>query len=385
LAKTRITESVIRKLPIPEKGQVDYFDQLNPHLCVRVGHGGAKTFFAFLRVDGKQTRTKLGRWPGMSLQQARVALRALRDRLLSDDPAGGQRKVLFSELAGLYLTEHARRFKKRWKEDERILGKDLLPLFGNVFIHKISSDDVRVCFSRILERDAPIAANRTRALLRKIFEFAIERDLLSVNPCARVRAPAKEKSRDRVLSENEIGLLWAALPLRSRWFQDYLKTLLLTGQRKSEVLEMRWSEVDLSSSVWTIPSERAKNDGLHRVPLTSPVLTILKERRLLGKGNDFVFGPEGEDRPRSDIRRQFEHLVKAVGAHFTPHDIRRTVATQLGSLRVDRTVIGKILNHSDSSVTRVYDRFSYDDEKREALGRWAEKLEKIAASTQRAA
>jgi integrase len=138
-----------------------------------------------------------------------------------------------------------------------------------------------------------------------------------------------------VLSENEIGLLWAALPLRSRWFQDYLKTLLLTGQRKSEVLEMRWSEVDLSSGVWTIPSERAKNDGLHRVPLTSPVLTILKERRLLGKGNDFVFGPEGEDRPRSDIRRQFEHLVKAVGAHFTPHDIRRTVATQLGSLRVD--------------------------------------------------
>lgn len=381
----RLTEAVIRKLQCPDKGQTDYFEEGNFNLCLRVGHGGAKTFYLVQRIDGRQRRLKLGRYPQMSLAEARVALREARDRLLAGEGPNAQRQIAFSHLSERYLHEHARRFKRSWKEDARMIKADLLPSFKGVSVHEISPNNVRSCLERIMDRGSPIAANRTLALLRKMFEFALERDLVRENPCARVRAPAKEKPKDRVLSETEIYKLWEALAVRPPWFQGYIKALLFTGQRPEEVLQMGWSEIDMPSRYWMIRSGRVKSKNLHRVPLTQPVLSILKERRLVVGGNEFVFGFESKEGPRMCTYRQMDHLIDAVGEHFTRHDLRRTVATQLASLRVDRTVIGKILNHSDSSVTRVYDRFSYDTEKREALDLWVEKLGKIVLGSEIAA
>jgi integrase len=211
----------------------------------------------------------------------------------------------------------------------------------------------------------PIAANRLLAQLRKIFNWALDEELITSSPVTRLTPPAPERERDRVLSADEVVLLWSQFDGLSYPFGPLFQLLLTTGQRRGEVARMRWSEVD--GDVWHIPNDRAKSGQGHAVPLTPLALSILES---IPRNGAYVFSTG--TRPVSGFSKG-KARVKGVD-DWRLHDLRRTMATHMRRMGVDRITVSKILNHAEAGVTRIYDRYSCDDEQCQAMELWSNKL-----------
>lgn len=219
-------------------------------------------------------------------------------------------------------------------------------------------------------------ANRVKALISKIYNFGIGRGLVEHNPCLLVPMPARERQRERVLTEEEIRRLWRALDDEHPVMAVTFKMRLLTAQRGVEVLKMRWQHIN--GSWWTIPADVAKNGLTHRVPLAPQVLTLLDELRPLTGKSAWVFAsPRKTGRHIASVQSAAERLAKRSEVAFVPHDLRRTAASFMTSMGISRLVVSKLLKHAESGVTSLYDRHSYDPEKSEALARWADRLDVI--------
>ena len=156
-----------------------------------------------------------------------------------------------------------------------MLKSEVLASWRHMPVGELRRRDVRELVEAIAERGAPILANRVLALVRKMLNFAVEREWLDANPASGVRRPAPEHRRDRVLTNEEIRTLWTQLDNEAPATAAAFRLRLITAQRGGEVRNMRWADVDLQSSIWTIPGEHAKNGLPHRVPLTAPALTVL--------------------------------------------------------------------------------------------------------------
>ena len=223
------------------------------------------------RHGNVKRRLTLGTYPALSLADAREkageALHAVQYE--SADPAARKRLAhtaeTFAELAAQYLERHAKRTKRSWRKDLQILEKDLLPRFGRRRAIDITRRDIIAVLDDIVVRGAPIQANRTLEIVRKLFNWAIGRDILQVNPCHRLPKPSSENQSDRVLNEAEIRAVWKAMEAEAPLTAAMFKLRLVTAQRGAEVLAMRWDEI--SDGWWTIPAEVAKNGRAHRVPL----------------------------------------------------------------------------------------------------------------------
>jgi integrase len=227
----------------------------------------------------------------------------------------------------------------------------------------------------IVVRGAPIQANRTLEIVRKLFNWAVARDILGTTPCYRVPKPSGENRSDRVLTEEEIRAVWGALAGEVPLTAATYKLRLMTAQRGAEVLGMRWDQI--SGGWWTIPAEVAKNGLAHRVPLSAPVLALLDEIRPLGEGSEWAFPGTGGSGHRVAIHKANTRIRRRSGISFVPHDLRRTAASHMTGTGISRLVVSKLLNHVESGVTSVYDRHSYDAEKRAALDAWGRRLEEI--------
>ena len=196
--------------------------------------------------------------------------------------------------------------------------------------------------------------------LKMIFNWATDRDLIPTNPCERIRPPAKTVERDRVLSDREISAVWQASFELSSPFGEMYRMLMLTGQRRTEVSTMRWSEVD--EGLWTIPREKVKKDRPHTVPLSATsqaLLSSLAERPRFGN-DGFIFSTTGGATASSNFWKIKLAIDKLSGTSgWTIHDIRRTVRSKLAELGVPREVARKVLNHEDGKVDRIYNRHEY--------------------------
>ena len=362
---------------------------------------GKKSFIYIYHFGGRKRRMTLGKYPQCSLAEAKVLHREALTILKSGkDPADEKRKEKIavrdsSTVEGLieeYLEKWAKPNKRSWKADERCLYKDVKPYWGRLKASDISRRDVVLLLDRIKDRGAPIAANRTLACIRRMFSFGIERDIINANPCAAVKAVAKENRCDRVLSEEEIKILWHAWnqntnqdnPLHvihmSAETKLVLKLQLASAQRKGEIISAEWSELNLNTGWWTIPALKAKNNQTHRVPLSSLAIELLGEIKQLSGDSRFLFPAKLKDTHITGS--SIDHAVRRCNFNgvkpWTPHDCRRTTASYITSMGISRLVVSKILNHSESSsVTAVYDRHSYDNEKQHALERWAKELKRI--------
>jgi integrase len=206
-----------------------------------------------------------------------------------------------------------------------------------------------------------------------------------IHPCTRIKK-LPEKGRDRVLTDDEIKSLWAALDLENKKIDIYkptklaLKLILLTGQRPGEVCGMQWAEVD--ETVWTIPPERRKTADENRVPILPMAKAVIEQAKVFSVDCDHVF--RSSYKPEKPMTRHA--LTRAVSRHwsemkieekFTPHDLRRTLRTRLAELKIDDIVAEKILGHKLQGILGIYNRYGYDDEKREALKLWEAKLTAI--------
>jgi integrase len=224
----------------------------------------------------------------------------------------------------------------------------------------------------------PVIANRTLAAVRAMFNWALRRGIVAATPAAMVEAPGEETARARVLDDGEIVAIWAAANTLGYPFGPFFQLTLVLGQRREEIARMRWDQLDITTATWTLPN--SKSGRAHAVPLARIAIDILTS--LPRKASRYVFTTSG-DTPISGFSKAKHRLDQAIaraGHTMEPwriHDMRRSCATTMGRLGVSRFIIGKVLNHADHSVTGIYDRFAYLQEKRHALESWASFLESL--------
>ena len=392
-----LTARTVATLPAPsDKPRIEYFDAEVPGLSLRITSDGVKTWTLLYRHHGRKRRLTLGRFPDLGLAKARLRATSERGRVADGaDPATEKHddRATYGDTVGaLYeLYKKATEKKRSWPEQRRIFENEVLPAWRHRRVQDISRRDIRLLVDRKAET-APIMANRMLARISRLFSFAVERDWIEANPALRIVKPADEKSRDRVLSRDEVCELWAALhqtkvkdangrtvPRLSETLNDAFIVMLLTAQRCGEVCRMQWREVDLATGWWTIPGDVSKNHDPHRVPLTAPVLAVLQRRRF-GADDHYVFSNHRHTCVSARAKKAASTLSTGLSFEFRAHDLRRTAASFMGEAGVERFHIAHVLNHrsvTHNTVTAIYDRYRYDKEKRAAVETWVNALENL--------
>jgi integrase len=345
---------------------------------------GAMSWVAMYRHKGRLRRLTLGTYPALPLADARrQAMAALRSAAMGHDPAGEKQRdrkaETFGQIAENYIELYAKANKRSWKEDRRALDRDLLPRFKHRKAASITRRELRTLLREIVNRGAPVLANRTLEIMRRIYNWALEEETegLDANPFAGMQPIGEETRRDRVLNDEEISKVWNAVAREKPSVTARYRLALLLGQRPGEHRRMRWQDLDLETAWWTLPGEFTKNQRTHRIPLTQPALAILREIKSGSANRTWVFPSATVGGPVRSNTKQTERIRKAAGVHFTPHDLRRTVGTNITGLGFSRFVMHRILNHTESGVGIVYDLYEYDREKRQALEAWAARVQEI--------
>ena len=374
-----------RSIPKLKPGTTAYYvpDGLIDGLQLRVASDGTKSWSLRYRIHGRQRRYTLGPYPALSLAAARKdgndAIKAVSRGI---DPAEVKQEKreadTVADFAETYITDYAKPKKKSWKADESRLNNDVLPVWRHKLMQDITRRDVRELLASIAARPAPISANRVRALLSKMFNVALRLDVVEANPVTATDRPGDEQRRDRVLTPDEIRQFWTACDALPAEMAAAWKLRLLTVQRATEVHDLTWSELDLAAGWWTIPAQRSKNGLSHRVPLSPPALAILTDLRAKA---DAHLKTQKRPTPSPYVLRQARGARQQAEAaatfkidNFRGHDLRRTAASLMTGSGTSRLVVSKVLNHAEPGVTEIYDRHSYDAEKKIALDAWARTL-----------
>jgi integrase len=255
-------------------------------------------------------------------------------------------------------------------------------------ITSIKRRDVIALLDKMMKRERKHPTIHLFIALRKLFTWAAERNIIEMSPGTHVKSPIQAQKRERLLLDEEIRAVWQACDKEGAPFGTLIQFLLVTGQRESEASEMRWQEVDFKENVWRLPRERVKANRSHEVPLSSLAVQLLQSLPRFeadnGKeGEHFSFTTTGGRRPFSGFSKCKERLDKKSGvSDWRIHDLRRTCGTNLAKIGVPVSTISQVLNHAQGGVTSIYNRHSYLPEKREALEKWAVRLQEIISEKQ---
>jgi integrase len=386
-AKALTTMAVKRIMP-PLTGRKETYDAKVPGLFLRVTKTGNKSWGLDFRVNGKRERLMLGSYPVVELDEARTAgLDALRAVKNGRNPAAEKRAAKEAQpsadtvraVTKLYVERYAKRNNRSWRETERIFKMYVVPVWKDRPLADIRRPDVVSLLDGVEDNNGPVMSDAVLAQVRKLFNWALDRGIIDATPIARVqrRTKPKERMRKRWLPDAEIKAVWFAANNLGYPFGPFVKMLLLTGQRRSEVAGMRWDEI--SNDVWTIPATKTKNKEDHEVPLSPAAVQLLKDTPNTG---DYVFmsGRSKAGNPISGFSKAKAYLDKHIednGLQMEQwgfHDLRRTVRTHMSRLNVASEIAERVLNHTPQGIEAVYDRHGYLDEKRKALEAWSDYL-----------
>lgn len=420
------TDVMIKKLK-PEVKK--YLRSEGNGFSIRVLPSGFKTWVYVYAINDKRREMNLGSYPDVTLETARDSFAAAKKKVKNGiDPmeekqeaADLRRKApIVSDLITDYIEKHAKPTKRSWYEDERILNKDALVVWGKRKVCDIKKRDVVLLLESIIERGSPGSANNNFKIIRKMFRFAVQRDIIEHSPCDGVVMPAPLNRGDRVLSETEIMKLWCSLDTCHASIEVIraLKLILVTGQRPGEVIGMHRNEID--DSWWTVPAERSKNKKAHRVYLTNTALELIGSLKVTNpktgeqKDKGYIFPSHKKPKENDPIKKESPmgrlSISQAVSrnlavpvlkngkpvfdnngnpltenklgvADFTPHDLRRTAATFMSQLGFMDEIIDAVLNHTKQGIIRTYNLNRYDKEKQQALEAWEQKLISIVTKS----
>tara|TARA_R110002020_G_scaffold36894_37_gene111046 strand:- start:5112 stop:6416 length:1305 start_codon:yes stop_codon:yes gene_type:complete len=389
-----------------------------PGLYLVIQPSGRKSWAVRYRraSDGKPRKFTLAGSPSLAIAH-KLAREALDTIAEGGDPAAekvarrrstpeDEKRDGFGDVAVDFINRYARRKNRSWAGTAWLLGLKpdpenegeliirpggLVEKWSNRRIQDITRRDILELLDGIVDQGNGTQANRTLSALRKMFNWCLERDIVTASPCAAVKPPAPEVSRDRVLNDDELRWLWRACEAYGFPFGPLVKLLLLTGQRRQEVGAMVSGEVDRDARLWTIPAARAKNGIAHDVPLSAQAIEVLDALPKIAGDAGYLFTTNGraavsgwskaKERIDAEMLRAAREEALERGDDpegvdlpaWTFHDLRRTTASGMARLGINLPVIEKVLNHVSGSfggIVGVYQRHSFADEKRRALDAW---------------
>lgn len=391
----KLTARNVATLPPREGQRTDYRDEVLPGFFLRVSATGHRSFgLVYTNSEGCLKRFTIGPCPPLGLADARDIAR---DRL-AEITKGADPQRAKVEARRRFGTDTLAALAARFLEDgkswlrpatfsgwERYLRVEILPALGPLPPEKISRAHVRSLIEAIARRGSPISANRTFEVIRRVYSWAMEKDLLPLSPCTGLKVTVEEKPRDRVYTNDELRAILSAVP--GTEVEDLVPLLLATASRSEETRSARWSEMDIEEDLWTIPRSKTKRGEPHPVPLSFAALAILRriQEKQSAKPSPWVFpAPTREgfmDKPN-------KHVIlvrKRSGvADFRLHDLRRTVRTRIAQLGVAPHVAERVLGHVPAGMERTYNVHDFVPEMSAALNLWAEELRRIVTGEKRA-
>ena len=379
--EVNFTDAWLRKLKPPVERE-DFRDRGTRGLQLRSSPSGVKTFSFVFRLGSKMGRATLGKYPDVDLKFARTKADEFR-KLVSQgiDPRSEKRakrrlqEMTVELMVHEFIQTYAKPKNSSWKQAESNLRLYLSNFYGTQPISEVTRADIHQILDDLIARDKQTAANRALAHIRKFFGWLVERGYLNHSPADHIKPRHKESERDRVLSDAEIKAIWNAAEAMSGPYSAWLKLLLLCGQRRVETASMRRSQIIDGS--WHLSATDTKNKQPHIIPLPNQAQRLV-DQLIEKEGNFLIKSGRNGDRPVNGFSKAKLQMDRLSGVqNWKFHDLRRTVATNLTKLGIDRLILQKIINHAERGVTQIYDRYSYMDEKREALQKWADRLDEI--------
>lgn len=383
MAKT-LTDSVVASLK-PQRGQSGWrelADGATRGLCIRISPRGEKVWAIRHVVGGKRSRHTIGAYPTVSLADARKRaseyLSGTRDGMSPEevDARAQALTITVKQAHAAYLEAVA--VSTRALKDT-MFRTHIEPAIGTRMIRTIRRADVVEVVSQVARKGFPVQANRVFSELMALLRGCEQKSYLDGVPSIRKKdlrnfGAAKEQPRRRALSDTEIAEVWQASANLGATSRDFLRLLLLTGQRRDEVRLMTWAEIDMEAALWVIPATRYKTGIEHAVPLPSAAMDILRTRWHDGATGTVLPGRR-EDQPFNGALSAIRRLRKAMANRqpFTLHDFRRTVRTGLSRLKVDAVTSELVIGHVPQGMHKVYDVYERLEERRKALEKWGRK------------
>jgi integrase len=372
--RRKLTNSEIKKLSPPEERDMFVWDTEEKGFGLRVTPTGKMTFVVQYRLRGNRRTYRLtigpyGRWtPTEAREEAR---RILRERDRGQDPlaARWRQSQTVTVVMNAFIEKHHRDKKdnRSIEQVRRALQRYVVPAWDDRPFAEIERRDINKLLDQLMARGTPIMANRLHANLRTLFRWAVKQDIIANDPMVGVDRPAPPVGRSRVLNDGELAEVWVAADSLGSPFGRFIQLLILTAQRRSEVAEMRWSEVNLERATWSLPAERTKNKREHAVPLVPELVEILQgfPSRQRQDASDLVFTTNWRTPIKgfSVAKRKLDEQILVARRqaankrddavepmpNWTFHDLRRTATTGMQRLGIKPYVAERILNHDQGS------------------------------------
>lgn len=361
--RINFTKAALQKAAPAAKGKKDYYyDEREKGLVLAVTATGTKTFYLYKRIDGRPERVMLGRFPDISIENARKLAAGAKGEIATGHNPQKERRAIrdemtFAALFADYMGKYSKVHKRSWAYDEREVNK-FLPHWFKRKISSIERGEVERLHAKIGKENGIYQANRILERIRSIFNKAIDWGWEGVNPAVGVKK-FKEKSRDRFLQPDELPRFFEALSNEpNETARDFFMISLLTGARKSNTLAMRWSDINFTAETWRI--ETTKNGDAQTIHLPKQAMAILTERKWKSE-SPWVFEGAGAKGHLADPKKAWARILNEAGIeNLRIHDLRRTLGSYQAATGANGYIIGKSLGHRSQQSTAIYARLNLD-------------------------
>jgi integrase len=391
---SNFTDTYIRNL----KGKEKRYEQYEgAGFGIRVTPNEIKSWIYRYKIDGKTDKLTLGHYPHLTLANAKKRFIELSElRKAGQNPKkiiqekNEQQNDTVKKLIFSWYENYVLKNRKKPLQIKQQIEADIIPLLGNISLEKIKPIDISNALDIIVNRGAPIHANRVLSSLKQAFNYAVSRGNIEHNPAMNIKARnigGLEKPRERFLTLDELKILWQFLETDqskiSIQVKSAIKIIILTGVRTAEIRLAQWDNFDFENSLWTIPAELTKGGITVKIHLTELTKSVLQELKAISD-SPFVLPGLIPDKSLDEnaLPRAIKRIQERVGIPaWTAHDLRRTFATQLGeALQVDPVVIEKCLGHKMPRIMATYNKNEMLPQRKEALEQWSECIQKFLVS-----
>ena len=377
----------------PTQARYELGDDEVRGLRIQICPSGYRSFVFRYHFGNRGRKLSIGRYPEIGLKDARnLARKAYLDVAQGVDPAAEKKAArikartpadldLIEKVVDQFLKRHVPHLAPATQRQvTRIMVKEIVPAWRGRKLSSITKAEAHHLLDAISDRGSPVSANRTLDWLKVMANWAAGRGLIETSPFAGITSPEPEVSRDRVLDDDELAAFWQAADNLEQPYGFFVRMLILTAQRRNEVSDMCWAEIDLERRIWTLPARRAKNGIEHRIPLSEAACSILASVQR-HYGSDYVFSITGRNpiRGHQHIKSRLDELLPEMQS-WVFHDLRRTAASGMARLGVQLPVVEKLLNHTSGSfrgIVAVYQKHDFAKEKAAAAETWARHIETI--------